>query len=97
MILKLGFILKFVHIQIFELILNILEHPKPVGRLRFGNNSNECHFAARSDNKSNTVAREHGKGELKRKGGAIRNAQGRQVGESTMSGATRLMNGMRLI
>ena len=29
LILKLGFILKFVYIQNFELILNILEHPKP--------------------------------------------------------------------
>ena len=29
LILKLGFILKFVYIQTFELILNILEHPKP--------------------------------------------------------------------
>ena len=27
--LKLGFILKFENIQNFELILNILEHPKP--------------------------------------------------------------------
>ena len=29
LILKLGFILKFIFIQNFELILNILEHPKP--------------------------------------------------------------------
>ena len=29
LILKLGFILKFENIQNFELILNILEHPKP--------------------------------------------------------------------
>ena len=29
LILKLGFILKFVYIQNFELILNILGHPKP--------------------------------------------------------------------
>ena len=45
LILKLGFILKFVYIQNFELILNILEHPKPsISSLKqpwllFGNNS----------------------------------------------------------